>query len=134
ALVQQIAETHAPDGTPPTPAEQEALRLELLRWMVPLEQPLVLPRRVEWLTDAQGLFVRVTLDFYNASGAVPEGSRLEFMPHELSPLAPNTEQVAVAPLPPYALRPVTYAARVDQDRLLAGVHPPLRMQFSHGTT
>lgn len=134
ALIQRIAQLYEQDGTQPSTEAQQQLRIEILRWMVPLEQPLMMPRRIDWLPSDGGINARIELDFYNASGAVPEGSRLEISVAELQQLVPNVRRLALAALPPYAIRPVAFAARADLERAVPGIHPSLELMFFHGLT
>ncbi|HEX8325589.1 MAG TPA: hypothetical protein VF595_16925, partial [Tepidisphaeraceae bacterium] len=138
-LLTRILQSRGPGITPDETAMRE-IDQQTLRWMEPLEKPVILPRRTEWQVATPppgevGPWVNLLLSFdlYNASDTTPERNQLSFT--RLSPgWIVQPQPTEIPKLSMFQVVPQVLLARLDPGRVNSAVHPPVRIEYRSGQT
>ncbi|MDB5326927.1 MAG: hypothetical protein JWM57_2496, partial [Phycisphaerales bacterium] len=138
-ILTQILQSRGPGITPDENAISD-LNQRTLRWMEPLEKPVILPRRTEWNVGTPppgetGTWVNLRLgfDLYNASDTTPDQNLLSYDPTHLSPgWIIQPQPVQIPKLSMYQVAPQGLSARLDPARVNVAVHAPVRINFKSG--
>ncbi len=125
-----------PPGATMNEKDRNALNIDTLRWMEPIEKPLLLGRSTIIAPsneDPNRIDVRVGIDLYNASDATPADNALRFA-EVPSGWRVNPEPMAVPPLATYRVARYALAATVEPERLDVTSGANVGVEFTHGFT
>ncbi len=119
--------------------KKNELSINTLRWRQSQEQPLLIPRGINWLWDTlsdrsgSSLDVRVNLDLYNPAADTPDPNTLQWT--VMPPGWVVRPQVQPAPpLPQFKVRRISVEGRFDLEKLQAGSRRPIELTFTNGYT
>jgi hypothetical protein len=125
-----------PPGASMNEKDRNALNIDTLRWMEPIEKPLLLGRSTIIAPsneDPNRIDLRVGIDLYNASDATPADNALRFAEVPAG-WRVNPEPVAVPPLATYRVARYALAATVEPARLDVTTGANVGVEFTHGFT
>jgi hypothetical protein len=125
-------------GQPVEDKRDNALNLELIRWAVPQERPVVLGRAVTWFMDnadrgVPRIEARLGVDIYNAADRTPDQNLLEFgaVP---SGWHHRPQPVAIPQLGTYHVARFTLDATIEPTEVRNSQRRPVQITFTDGFT
>ncbi|MGN6725923.1 MAG: hypothetical protein ACTHLZ_08400 [Tepidisphaeraceae bacterium] len=138
-LIARIIESRGPGITPDENAIA-ALNLDTLRWMEPLERPVILPRTTQWTVGAPppgeiGPWVnlRLGIDLYNASDTTPVQNELGYE-KLIAGWEVQPQPVQIPKLLMYQVARQYLTARLDPSRITPNRAFPVAVAYRSGET
>jgi hypothetical protein len=124
-----------PPGKPVDAQRQHALYIDTLRFLEPLERPLLMARSTLWGLEQQNgremLRLRLGLDIYNASDSRPDRNTLKWTGLPIG-WQVDPRPISIPALATYRVRREALDASFDPTRVTPAARQPIEVSFTNG--